>query len=456
MSALTSLGQGGSISRQRTSAMSKGDVANNILYPGVDYSLPWAFGDGTAAAVNGAMEKCATAGGGTVLLPAVDIPDDATIDNKYPKVLLASVADGARYVNSGTGVYACRLIPTFAGTVLKHRTPYAAELGGAVNQYFGGGFKGISVKGNGVATRLLDIDTVSGGYYDLYLEDSVGPDCARLYCGRSSIDVLGPSDIQSMPMCRLFIRQLGSGAPRLADCVVFDNINTGNVSLNFNIFLDIQHYDGDALDIISGDNNHIWLRADNTGGTGKAAIMRGPTASHTVGADSNTFKYLVASPDGGIVAEGTDTGGVTAGVINVIESLDIGNGSPTPTAGTGSVWRTRTNFGGDANMAVGKLAVANNEANARAQRALMPSTRSLVVHNTAGDHIQLTNGTHSWNENIDGSNGNLRIVRAAGSGGIQLPLDAIPNFADDAAAASGGVGLWGVYRTGSALKIRTA
>jgi hypothetical protein len=78
---------------------------------------------------------------------------------------------------------------------------------------------------------------------------------------------------------------------------------------------------------------------------------------------------------------------------------------------------------------------------------------SLRVYNGSGDHMRLDDGTNVWAMNI--SSGNLRIIRTAGSGYYTLTLAAIGNYADDTAAAAGGVPLNGVYRTGSALKIRT-
>lgn len=53
----------------------------------------------------------------------------------------------------------------------------------------------------------------------------------------------------------------------------------------------------------------------------------------------------------------------------------------------------------------------------------------------------------------------LRAQAPAGTGNAARPaytLADIPNFADDTAAATGGVVVGGLYRTASALKIRVA
>lgn len=48
------------------------------------------------------------------------------------------------------------------------------------------------------------------------------------------------------------------------------------------------------------------------------------------------------------------------------------------------------------------------------------------------------------------------ILTLAGAAGVALPTGAIPEYADDAAAAAGGLAVGRVYRTGSALKIRVS
>lgn len=48
------------------------------------------------------------------------------------------------------------------------------------------------------------------------------------------------------------------------------------------------------------------------------------------------------------------------------------------------------------------------------------------------------------------------IFVLAGISGMTVPIGAIPSYADDAAAASGGLAVGGLYRTGSAFKIRAS
>lgn len=48
------------------------------------------------------------------------------------------------------------------------------------------------------------------------------------------------------------------------------------------------------------------------------------------------------------------------------------------------------------------------------------------------------------------------ILTLAGALGVSLPVAAIPAYADDAAAAGGGLAVGRIYRTGSALKIRVS
>jgi hypothetical protein len=76
---------------------------------------------------------------------------------------------------------------------------------------------------------------------------------------------------------------------------------------------------------------------------------------------------------------------------------------------------------------------ASNETNALAQVANLTS-ESARIYNASQNHIQLTDGTHAWGLNIDGS-GNLRMSSLTGGSGITT---------GGALSLSGAVGMFGV------------
>lgn len=434
----------------------QGTITQNNLRPGIDYSLPAGFGPGTAAAINSAIAACAAAGGGTVWLPATDITLDATIDNKYARVMVNGAGGRASYHDGGTPTYGTRIIPTFAGTVLKHRTPFTSENGGvrpARND--GGGFINITVNGDSIATRLLEVVSVTYGSYDLFLTNCVGTEAALFTCGVSGVDLAEAADIQQMEICNLSIRQNWTGAVGECGGVVFSGSTNANVSHNFNVNISCQHKNGAAFRGISCDNNQINLIGHRIGGgTGYLAYLHGPTTDHPVGASGNYFMFL--SGAGATYAEGTDTVGVLRGMRNSVIQLDQGNATPVPTAGTGTYWQSASvNLYNRGGAFLAPVVMANGEGPATSMLAAT-GTETLNIVNGAGNNLRLWDGTLANGMGINISSGGLRISRIVGSGPVQLPVGDIPNYADDAAAAAGGLPLWGLYRTGSILKVRIA
>lgn len=403
--------------------------ATRIAVAGRDFGIA---GDGTtddAPEINAIMAALAERGGGIVELPTANIAVGSTIDNQYQRVFV--VGSGPNWPHDGGSSPSpfpqngTRLIPSFAGTVLKHRTPYS------INniKYFGGGFKHLMVIGNGIATRLLEVDSINGGEYDVYLENCVGTEAALFKCGYSFVDLAENCTIQHAKV-RLAIRQFNAGAARSCKGVVFQPTvgyagggASGFSNVSFNDFdLYILYWDADALDIISGDNNNIKLIGfRGTGGTGRLVTCRGVVdPSRPVGADSNIFTKLTGV--GAIFAEGTDTVGVTAGVTNIVEALDTGNGTAEPTAGTGSKWFVRrlltnvyNNFAHSGPATFSSNAI---EANTFRDSA---TNESIRLHSSTGNHMRIVNSnSHEWSLHIDGSNGDLRILRNSGSGVINL------------------------------------
>lgn len=384
---------------------------------GYDFDLrEWAssatLASDASTAWNNALTDINALGGGTLRMPPQDIYVGATIDNKYPRILcMGAGRDG--YHDGGTYTRGTRIIPTFAGTVLKHRTPYNIASG----KNYGGGFINMSVLGNGLATRLLEVDSVSFAHYDLYLEDCVGSEAALFKAGVSASDLAEPCDVQ---FCDIKIRgrQFGVGAPLSCTVVKFTGSVDAGPSFN-NVHIYAQHYNGHAFDAISTDNNRLFITGINPGGSGKMVMARGPTVSNPVGCDSNIFEWLSGGSNP-IYAEGTDTGGVTAGIHNIIRALDTGNATPTPTAGTGSSWTYQTLLKGTQTNTsyAGATVYANSDTDVATEKANV-TTETARFRNNAGDCVRVTNGTQEWQVGVDGS-GNLLIGRISGTGKVNL------------------------------------
>lgn len=386
----------------------------NIRIEGVHFPSLGTGGAGTAATIMAQLAAVSAAGGGEVWIAAriASLVVDATIDNKYPRALL-KCHGGSPLLHSVSGVvYGCNLVPSFAGTVLKHRTPYASETGQPAGPRFdGGGFEGFRVIGNGIATQLLEVDSVGGGKYHLYLDDCVGTDAVHFKCGVTGVDLAEATNIQHADI-NIVSRQLGSGAPRDCNGIRISGSSNSNFCFNNNVRFECQHYNGHALIGESADNNEIILRAYNAGGTGKPIYAKGPTASIPGGFEGNTMRRYSANVAG--YAEGTGDSGVIAGIRNILEVDDL-NGTPEPTAGTGSEWQYEDLRGRLKRWASLGFVIADNMAHLLTEKLAL-ATVGLIIRNGNEGHLQFKDGTNTWLQRIVNASGDLQFVRQAGSG----------------------------------------
>lgn len=420
---------------------------SSILYPGVHFSLPAGYGAGTGDAVMGALAAGAANGGSDVWLPPEDIIVDKTIDHKYPHVLLHSPG-GINNLHGVAAAYACKLIPSFAGTVLKHRTPYAAETGGVPGpRNDGGGFSGISVIGNALATKLLEVDSVSRGTYHLHLDGCVGTTAAHFKVGITGTDLSEATNIQHASV-RLIVRQVDIGAPRSCHCVTFEGSSNSNFCFTEDVDLDLQHYDGDGLHGICADNNLFTLRTYRPGGSGLGLRAKGPTASEPVGFQGNTF--LRYSSNTTAYAEGTGDPGVVGAITNYIPGLDNLNGTPAPSAGTGSVWVSLNLSGLMRGFASTGFVVSDNATTAITERDAL-GVKGLVIANGSESHLTLQNNAAAakWLFRLMTATGNIQLLRQAGTGYFDLgAVDAKMNvlrITDGVAAPSAVAGQVQIY-----------
>lgn len=425
-----------------------------------------AVGDGTTddkAAIQKAIDQAGARGGGDVYMDALTYKVLSTVDIKYPRVRL--IGTGAETVHdSGTPANRTRILAPFAGTSLKIRTPYAAEQGvTAANtlKYSGSGCLGIMLDGGGVGTKAVEVDSVSNVNVDVYATGYVGTDVYEVKCGVTGTDLGEACDVQ---YSRLIFRarQIATAGEKASNILRLSGSSNANVSGNrgphHGIFVYAQHWDGHCLVGVSADNNDIAVNGFRVGGAGKLIDGKGKTAALAIGFDNNRIVFV--SGQGAITQEGTDTAGVTAASVNVISARDASNGTPAPTAGTGSRWLDIGSDGVTSGAINAKVAIGDTAASALLAYGNLGS-ETLRIRNGSNNHVVLTDGTNTWGLNLD-SSGNLRAVRVAGTGlfnigaSVSVPASGLINAANDAAAATAGVAVNQVYRNGSALQVRVS
>lgn len=433
----------------------------------------WVVGATSAAAtnvtaINNAMAALSTLGGGTILLPPGDSYIAGSIDNKYPRILIQGAGPDnlhdAGVSTAAAPIYGTRLIATTSAVMTKLRTPYAAEQGRAASacaKNTGSGFVGISLFGGAISTGAMLVDSVSHVTVDVFATNFNATVLYDVTCGIAGTNLGEACDVQYSRLNFRF-RLIDTAADKACTAVKLRGSTNANVSLNrlplYGINIAGQHWDGNALDAVCCDNNDISVQGLRAGGSGNLLLARGQNAAADKFCDSNNFYYVAGN--GPVYAEGTGDSGVVAGVTNKI-FVDYGNNSIIPTAGTASYWSVEENkYGIRYGWAYGATAFADAHANIKAQRDLL-STATLRVHNTNGNHVVLVDATGNvWGLHIDGSNGDLRINRVSGTGGINLgngavvKIPALANAVDDAAAAGLSVPVTGLYRNGSVLMVR--
>lgn len=283
-----------------------------------------------ATNINAAIQALGALSGGIVYLPCGNIYVGASIDNNVANVIVQGCGGpnntAPHYGTGSLSTPATLITPTFAGEVLRHRTPYNAS--SKINM--GGGFLYLSVVDNSVATTLLDIDSVAQGQYDLNLTASTATQAVLAQACITTTNLNDACDVRGGNQKFMILLPTGG----TSDGYVATGSSNANVSFN-NISLTIRNNgSGSPAKFISADNNQIVINQISNVGT--ALTFYCPTAANPVGGDQNTLTYLTGAVQ--IVAQGTDTGGCTGSVHNNIQRLDTANTTPVPAAGTGSTW----------------------------------------------------------------------------------------------------------------------
>jgi hypothetical protein len=415
-----------------------GGVARSVqakltdIYNAEDYGYKT---DGTdmGPVMNALIQIVGDAGGGVIEVPAGAALIATTVDNNRARVLIRGAGTNTFHDvppdTGGTLWYGLSAI-----TLCRHRTPYG---GPTAQKNTGGGFVGITLAGNNIATCALLVDSISEFTHELTMLDFAGIPM-QFTCGVTGTDLGEACDVQH-GVQRLYIRQRFGAAANI-DAVYHGGSSNANVSLNELRYV-IQHFNGDGVDFFSSDNNDIWLLTYAGGGTGKAAIHRG--TSNIVLPYSRGNRFHLVSGDSPMVFEGTDTPGVTVPSNGHIHMLDFENSTPFPTLGTGCVVPVMGANGVLYGTAHTKVPIADTAGNAINARNRL-GTEAVRFYSTASNHVVLDDGTNVWGVSIDAGTGDLRMVRAAGSGSVNVgngaPVKINNKTVTEGAADSGGSG----------------
>jgi hypothetical protein len=281
------------------------------------------------AAMASALASLGALGGGTINFPCGAYQFNQ-VDNNVQGVLLKGQAPvGPR--DAGTSKFCTRFVANTAGILMRHRTPY----GQGLSKYVGGGFENIALDANGLATRLIDVDTVNGGTYIGAVMNAQGREAAWFHSGVSGQDVADAADVQRTRV-NLFCRQIDGTAAQTADCFRLDGSANANFSVNEQVRFACATYNGNCLTGVNADNNSISVvNFRVSGGNGQTVYAYGVSSS-TSGFRNNFFYHF--SGNAPSYVQGTADTGVTGGVKNEISFFDTDNSTPVPMSGIGSAW----------------------------------------------------------------------------------------------------------------------
>lgn len=400
-----------------------------------------------------AIAEAKTAGRPTVIWLNGTVSTTATILVDAPNITIKGAGgDTSHDVGSSGGGARARINwgGIAGGTVVRFASPT-----GASNQACsGGGMQGVFVDCAGVAAIGLQVQSWRKGVFsDLHFDN---PTTVGLDIG--VVATLGEArDPQNNEFRRISSRhyEVAGGTGGL---LRLGGDATANTSLNYFEQLDCSFLNGDAY-IFNNTDNNVVMKARafrGVGGTGNALVFNGSNANSEQVARGNIFLQLSTNGPLPIVHRGTETF-THPSINNNVWWIDFDNGYSTPTFGTGATGSWSDTRGLQGGMFFVGTSAGDNITNALAARSRLGASGALHLVNGSSDHLQLSDAanTNRWGANLDGS-GNFRTVRLAGTGVYLDALNAYGNFANDAAAATGGVPVGGRYRNGSIMMIRVA
>ena len=288
---------------------------------------------------------------------------------------------------------------------------------GASNQKLvGGGVRGVTFNANSLADEgLVVISRNSGLYSNIHFHEFT-TDCLIV-----TAHTLGEAaDPQLNTFKNITCRQFNN----TGNFINLDGITGANASMNSFYDCSASFLNGDAYVLNNCDNN-IFTRCRAvraSGGTGNSIVANG--ANDLLGSVARSNLFLAFSTNNSpIIARGTETF-TYASHNNRIILADIDNSTPIPTLGTDATFWFDTDRNMQYNSGLIDCAMASTSAQVETLRGKM-TTETRRVKNDANNHEiwESGDGLSEWSLSIDNTNGDIRITRLLGSGGIILDRD---------------------------------
>ena len=407
-----------------------------------------AVGNGSAddtAAIQAAIDYVESINGGTINFPQGNFKVTATLNVTSSKAVQLIGQGGDSNHNDGSDTDTPTRISWYGatnGTVLNFTSPNGPA--GTTGQ-----------RGSAVVDMRIDCRTIAG--IGLLVNSIVNGNFSRIFISNPRIAgvktlTLGtaalPEDIgtQRCVFDRVFVRTTDAAVSYPAHGFWLTSHNPSGVSTtntSLNLFTECDALmngatgSGYGLFLEDADNNTFMnMRVFRVNTTVEGVRIVGNAAC-----DANHFWNLSAGGANSIVIKGTASGFAINPTKNSFWVTDVGNGTQYPTFDNGVQFVWHADDGQFVKLPISQLALADGSVSAITQRAAL-NLETLRIANGSDSHIIVTDGTSVWNISIQAANGNLRFVRLAGTGSVDLGslLLAFGGAVSVGAADSGGVG----------------
>jgi len=372
----------------------------------------------TSAAVTAAITYVGGQGGGVIYVPSGGYRLNTAIVCTYSGVQIVG-AGGDILHNGGTDADAATKFWWFGSagaTMFTFSSPSNASGSKRSNQ----GLTDCELECNALAgIGLLLISVMKGTWSRLHIQN---PTIAAIKVTTlADANLAEATDSQYNHFDRVSYRCIDSAATRAAHGIWLTcntpTVTNGNTS--FNTFTEcFGQTSGASGDtgiglLLEGADNNVFTRCAFYRTLG--VVVAGIENQGNLNCDGNHFINCTSSGVLGIYIKGTASGYAYNPVRCCFYAMDNGNNTLYPTLDTGC----RVTYQSDLGVmehARSSLAVVADSLTQSANESANVTNESLRIYNGSSNHTVLTDGTNKWGISIDGSNGNYRVARLAGSG----------------------------------------
>lgn len=406
-----------------------------------------AEGDGTtddSGPIQAAIDYVKSLGGGIVWFPALVFLVSSTLVVNESNITLAGPGGGSYKSGLTNTRNSCAARILFSASATPAAVCEFTSVAGA-DPKAGGGTKNIAFDGNDRATQCLVISSWAGGKFEYTTLIAATQEhlLTRAFAGTLAN---APYDVTNNVFEHLVttaVNVTGNTAygARLTGGQGNGAATSGNTSLNTFKSCFFGSWNAPSLYLEDADSNYFFgciTRPETGGGTNYSAVLNSSDQNSSGNSDLGYARYnqfFGCEFAKGVYSRASQIGGNSAHS-NTFYGYSRGN------AATGFVQELGAGGADDATVQVFsteaaetlkavKAAVSDSLSNIDSVAAAL-GTSSLRVSNSASNHVRLVHSTSSaeWAVNIDGTLGNLRIQRLAGTGLLGL-IDSVTAFQDN-------------------------